>query len=118
MNAFPPIRFISLAKLKELRTTPRFPENRNICVVLSEIDLETSLLIFVSHCWLRGWPGANGWDGRPHPDNAEGGKYELIVEGVDMIMKNLAPGMENCYLWLDYGCIDQNGNPAGELRQL
>jgi hypothetical protein len=118
VTALPPIRFIPFEKLKELGSTPRFPENRNLCVVLEEIDLETSLLIFVSHCCLRGYAGAKGWDGRPHPDNAEGGKCNLIVEGVEKILKVFAPGMKNCFLWLDYGCIDQNGDPAGELKQL
>jgi hypothetical protein len=50
MTALQPIRFIPFEKFKELGSTPRFPENRNLCVVLEEIDLETSLLIFVSHC--------------------------------------------------------------------
>ena len=26
--------------------------------------------------------------------------------------------MKECYIWLDFGCMDQNGNPAGELKQL
>jgi hypothetical protein len=34
------------------------------------------------------------------------------------MLKLLAPGTKNCFLWLDYGCIDQNGDPAGELKQL
>jgi hypothetical protein len=55
------------------------------------------LLIFISHGWLTGFAGAEGWDGRPHPDNAEGGKYELIVEGVEKMLKALAPGMKNCF---------------------
>jgi hypothetical protein len=78
------------------------------------------LLIFLSHCWLRGFAGAKGWDESvgPHPDNAEGGKYKLIVDGVEKMLKVFAPGMNNCFLWLDYGCIDQNGDPAGELKQL
>jgi hypothetical protein len=104
MTALSPIKFIPFEKLKELGSTPRFRENRNLCVVLEEIDLETSLLIFVSHCWLRGYAGAKGWDGRPHPDNAEGGKYNLIVEGVEKMLKELAPIYEKLLfvagLWL------------------
>ena len=33
-------------------------------------------------------------------------------------MKVMAPGVKKCYLWLDFGCMDQDGNPAGELKQL
>jgi hypothetical protein len=34
------------------------------------------------------------------------------------MLKVLAPRMKNCFLWLDYSCTDQNGDPAGELKQL
>jgi hypothetical protein len=26
--------------------------------------------------------------------------------------------MEQCYLWVDFSCIDQDDNPAGELQAL
>ena len=32
--------------------------------------------------------------------------------------KYFAPGMKSCYIWLDFGCMNQDENPAGELRQL
>jgi hypothetical protein len=118
VEALPPIRFLPFDLFKAAGSFPRFPDNSNICVHLEDIDLEDSLLIFISHCWLRGWSGAEGWDGRPHPDNATGGKYELCVEGIDKILKVYAPSFASCYVWLDYGCIDQDGDPAGELKQL
>jgi hypothetical protein len=114
----PPIRFINFEDFEALGQFPRFPENRDLTRTMGSFDRETSLIVFVSHCWLRGWHGADGWDGRPHPDNATGDKYKLCVEGVKQIMKLFAPGMKECYIWLDYGCIDQNGDPAGELGQL
>ena len=30
----------------------------------------------------------------------------------------MAPDIEHVFLWLDFGCINQDGNPAGELKQL
>jgi hypothetical protein len=84
---------------------------------LNKLSLEEyhkSLVISISHCWLRGWP----WDGRPHPDNANDDKFMLCIEGIKFIKTYMAPGMERCYLWLDFGCIDQDGNPAGELKML
>ena len=33
-------------------------------------------------------------------------------------MKRQAPGMKDIYIWIDYGCINQNADPAGELKQL
>jgi hypothetical protein len=117
----PPIRFINFKDFKALDTFPRYPENEDVALdmeCIGRLKRETSLIVFISHCWLRGWAGAEGWDGRPHPDNATGDKYKLCVAGIEMIMKTLAPGMEECYIWLDFGCIDQNGDPAGELKQL
>jgi hypothetical protein len=114
----PPVRFINFDHFETLGAFPRFPEDRDLTRTLGSFNRETSLTVFVSHCWLRGWPGAEGWDGRPHPDNATGDKYKLCVEGIKQIMKWFAPGMKECYIWVDYGCIDQNGDPAGELRQL
>jgi hypothetical protein len=118
VDALPPLRFIPFERFREVGSFPRFPDNSNVCVDLDDIDVENSLLIFISHCWLRGWSGAEGWDGRAHPDNATGGKYELCVDGIEQIMKIYAPGFGKCHVWCDYGCIDQSGNPAGELKQL
>jgi hypothetical protein len=118
---YPFIRLISFNNFKNRGCMPRYPDDKELTISLSEITQEEynrSLFVFVSHCWLRGWSGAEGWDGRPHPDNAGNGKYALCVDGIDRIMKNMATGMENCFLWLDFGCIDQDGNPAGELKML
>jgi hypothetical protein len=116
VEALPPIQFVPFEQFRAVGSFPRFPDNSNICVNLDDIDVENSLLIFISHCWLRGWSGAEGWDGRPDPDNAAGGKYELCVDGIDQILKYFAPDFERCYIWCDYGCIDQDGDPAGELQ--
>jgi hypothetical protein len=115
------IRLVNFRDFKDLETFPRYPENLDVTLTLAELSIERynrSLIIFISHCWLRGWHGAVGWDGKNHPDNAEGGKYKLCVRGIDKILKSMAPGMEECFLWFDYGCLDQNGNPALELKSL
>lgn len=115
------IRLIDFEDFKKLKTFPRYPENKNIAKPLNTFDTQlynNSLIIFISHCWLRGWNGAEGWDGRPHPDDAKGSKYELVVKGVELILKSMASEMKHCYIWLDYGCIDQDGDPAGELKLL
>ena len=97
---------------------PRFPNKKDVCVNLKDIDRDNSLVVFISHNWLRGWGGAEGWDGSPHPDNATHDKYKLCVNGIAKTIQLFAPGMEKCYVWLDFGCMDQDGNPAGELKQL
>ena len=70
MNAaLPPVRLIPFDIFKQLGQMPRCPENRDILVNYEDTIRDESLYIFMSHCWLRGWSGAPGWDGRPHPDN-------------------------------------------------
>jgi hypothetical protein len=118
---YPFIRIIPFSAFCSLGRFPRFPDDAHCTMSLSKLTVEEydrSLMIFVSHCWLRGWSGAEGWDGRPHPDTADGEKYKLCVDGINKIMKTMASAMQNCYLWLDFGCIDQDGNPAGELKML
>jgi hypothetical protein len=61
---------------------------------------------------------ADGWDGRPYPDNTAADKYKLCVNGIEKAHKSMAPGMPNCYIWIDYGCLNQEGNPSEELNQL
>jgi hypothetical protein len=119
---YPFIRLISFTAFRSLGRIPRFPNDADCTIRLSELTTEEynkSLIVFVSHRWLRGWSGAEGWDEStcPHPDNVDGGKYKLCVKGIDTILKSMTSGMENCYLWIDYGCMDQDGNPAEELKK-
>ncbi len=65
-----------------------------------------------------GYNGSPHWRGRPHPDNLRNEKHELAVQGAETAWKTLAPLMQHCYLWVDFSCIDQDDNPAGELQAL
>ena len=119
-SKLPPIRLIYLEDLMALPDTafPRYPDQRTLIVTLPEIIHDETFVVFVSHCWLRGHAAAEGYDGHPHPDTARGDKFRLIKKGVHKLWKQLAPGMRRCALWLDFACIDQDGQPAGELKQL
>jgi hypothetical protein len=117
-TGLPPIRLIPFKAFKEHNTFPRFPDNSDLNVNLLDIDMNNSIIVFISHCWLRGWSGAVGWDGRKHPDNANDEKYKLCVSGIEKINNAHVIDIENCYVWLDYGCINQDCDPAGELKQL
>ena len=100
------------SKPKASGTFPRYPGNEDVIVTLDQLTpaiYNLSLIASISHCWLRGLSGAEGWDGRPHPDNAictPGEKYAVYIEGLQMIKQQLASGMDRCYVWLDFGCID------------
>ena len=111
-----PICFISLESLQLLSEGfPSFPDDQELCVNFEDIDRSTAFVVFVSHTWLRSHPGAEGWDGRPHPDNAQHEKFQLTVEGVEKAWQALAPRMTECYLWIDFSC---DADPCGEQNQL
>jgi len=112
------IRVINYLDFRKLKSFPRFPNNSDLCINIDDVDFSSSFLIFLSHRWLRGDSKAAGWDGKAHPDNAKHEKFKLTIKAIDMTWGSLVEEGMNCYVWLDYGCINQEGDPAGELRQL
>ena len=119
----PPIVFVTLGYVKQLLRFPRSPQNIPHQVKLDDIDRDSSFFVFVSHCWLRGYDGAPGYDGRPHPDTANHDKMKLIIEAVDKMLKSFTTkdsGFDdtNVYLWLDYGCINQDATAFLEISML
>ena len=72
-----PINFILFSDYKALGRTPRYPNDAHICRHFDSINLEDTFVIFISHCWLRGWNGAADYDGKPHPDTINHDKYHL-----------------------------------------
>ena len=113
-----PIRLINLELLKKREDFPRFPDDANMTEVLEQVDRKSAVVVFISHCWLAGYNGAEDWRGYPHPDNTKNDKFRLCLQGIEKAWKIHAPYMERCYIWLDFGCINQDGDPAGELKQL
>ena len=135
----PPIRVIDFDEFKKCGEIPRlgfgksekYPSApcKDITIPLTSIDREKSLIVFVSHGLIAGWWGrgpdgevvdqatADEWRGYPHPDTKDNAKFKLEVEAIEKLSQVMAPGI-NVYLWHDFSCMDQNGNPAGELKQL
>ena len=113
-----PIYFVSLNDLLSCDAFPRNPDQKDLTIRLEDINVAESLIVFISHCWLRGYAGAEGYDGRPHPDNPGHEKLALCKKGINKIKEELAPECKYCYVWLDFSCINQDGNPCGELKQL
>lgn len=111
-----PIRFMNYKDYAEFKSCPRFPECKTY--TLDTIDRNTSLLIFVSHCWMRGSRDAEGWETRHHPDNAAGDKHRLCVNGIKLLKEQFAPGMKDCFIWYDYACMNQdNKDLSDDLEQ-
>lgn len=53
---------------------------------------------------------------KPHPDDRDNNNFRLCVTGIQRIKTTFAPGLEHCYVWLDYGCLNQDEDPAAELN--
>lgn len=104
-----PVNFIDF---EDFCSHGSIPSNSEILFQMKserDIDRSTSLLVYISHAWLRSHPIDEGWDGNPHPDDTQGRKFNLCVDGISKIKNTLAPKLEKCYLWIDYTCT-----PAGD----
>jgi hypothetical protein len=56
--------------------------------------------------------------GFPHPDTATHDKMQLTIEACEKMRKTHFHGVSKVYLWLDYGCIDQDASACLELKML
>lgn len=124
-----PVRFVPYEALKAHGRLPRYGStkgefvhpvtgegNGNLCRHVATFDHEHTFFIFISHRWARPGNGAAG-----HPDDAEGRKYELILEGLARLCggpRTVVPEGFEVAVWVDYCCIDQDGAPASELDNL
>lgn len=97
------IVFADFSKIQHHKGFPRFYADAEHLVRLEDIDVSNSLIVYVSHCWLR------PKDLIPHPDNTKSSKYSLLIEGIRQTLKEYAPGFQHCYLWVDYLCLNQLG---------
>eukprot|EP01041_Mallomonas_annulata_P005444 gene5444-10933_t len=97
---------------------PRNPENKHLCTPIAQVDRDSSLIIYISHVWLRGQNPKGNVTEDSHPDDFHNSKYKLIIDGVEQLFKSFGNDMDKCYIWLDYSCINQDINPANELHHL
>lgn len=113
-----PIKVISFNDFKTYSEIPRYNKSNTSLKDIRDIDPSTAFFIFFSHCWIAGHVGSPEWRGFPHPDNLSNGKMRLCISSVERVWRTMASEMPNCYIWMDYTCIDQDADPAGELKQL
>lgn len=118
--------FIPFEVFKNLGSIPRMGSNgdfvhplsnqanANSGLPLDHFDRSKTVFIFVSHRWLSPRPGTAG-----HPDDVDShSKHQLIVEGCERMRGTNAPIRPECdiALWIDFGCVNQDGEPAAELE--
>lgn len=51
-------------------------------------------------------------------DNENNEKYDLCIEGIQKIIQQNTLNFENIYIWIDYGCINQNNYPEDSYKYL
>ena len=111
-------RFISLNELIAHNEFPRSPLDNDRTALMSRHDLLNAFVVFVSHTWLRGSQHTPGFTGIRHPDREDNEKYKLTVEALIKIHRIYAPAFEDIWVWMDYGCINQNNNPSDSYNIL
>ena len=53
---------------------------------------------------------------QPRPDDKDNNNFRLCIAGIQRIKTTFAPGLDQCYVWLDNGCLNQDEDPAAELN--
>ena len=119
----PIIRFVKFSYIRYLKEFPRYPDHASYTVPLASIGEEArekSLFLFVSHKWLRPSQevARDSWDGKPNPDNKRNDVFKLCVKGIEQLLKSMAPKALECYIWIDYCCLDQNERVESEILNL
>lgn len=120
------VKFINFDDFKERTSFPRYPDNFEITTNVSAIDLSKSLMVFISHHWLQSISDDDSDhdggellnDDNIHPDSEFHEKFFLCVAGIQLLLNSCAPKIKKCYVWLDYGCLNQNGCPSSKLKSL
>ena len=54
------IRLIPFQAFCDCGMMPRYPDNKDLCVELEDINRDDSFIVFISHRWLRGHDGTDG----------------------------------------------------------
>jgi len=102
------IYMVNYNNMKRYSCFPRYPNDADICTNINDINRETSLLIYISHNWYSNL----------HPDNTANEKFHLMLTAIEQIKQLFAKHMSEVYVWVDFSCINQDTNPAKELKQL
>lgn len=102
-----PMVLVPLASFRDLGHIPRSNEADRIGVVEYEADVvnkgirSESMIVFISHRWLS--PSNDAKSAHPDRENA---KYDIIVEGLERLLKGL--DLKHVFVWIDFCCIDQD----------
>jgi hypothetical protein len=108
VKPFPDVTVISLHDLKSFEEFPSHTVAKPKLTNLNKINLDDSFMVYISHAWLQD----------THPDNDKLEKFRLTIEGISKLKDEMAPGLTQCYVWLDYSCLKGNEKTKPEFGSL
>lgn len=85
-------------RFKSHGSIPRSPDI-NFTVTIETLSCEDKI-VFISHRWLGKI--------KSNPDDSLNSKYQIILDAVDKYCSRHILAHRQCYLWIDFSCIDQN----------
>ena len=103
------VLLMEFGRFKSFGYLPSFAHGREFLTSAANIDLSRVFVVFISHRWIS--EEITEGQQQLEPDDDSNGKFRLIVEGVERIWALHAHGLEFCYLWIDYSCL-QKSNPS------
>ena len=134
VSKYQDLRFVPLDEFRALSEMPRCGSatafshpvtgapNMNKARPFETFPRARTAFVFVSHRWLRPAVGTKG-----HPDDGANRKHHLVVAACERLLRALPKkvgarrrelGKEELKiaLWIDFCCVDQDGDPAIELE--
>lgn len=141
-HTLPKIYFLDYKYFKTAGSFPRFNPANAALLTTDQFNHSKVFIIFISHAWLCSGSGSTqrcgaaqldqsaDYDDRydeggesggefPYPDTVENTKWQLCVDGIERLRHNHTKGgMDECFVWVDYSCLDQDLNPVLEIEEL
>lgn len=118
-NIMPNITFLNFKSLKANGEFPRYHVKNSGLKNLDQMDKAKAFIVFISHTWQRSiLSPEDNKDWRPHPDTIDHAHYQLCIEGIELIRRNHVRNIEDCFVWVDYSCLNQDINPVNEIEEL
>jgi len=107
-----------VVKFDALKKFGKLPRSDSKCAVLHEELPAKVKVLFLSHRWFRPWLTQEAceqqghiWAGEPHPDDADGSKFALLIAGIESIAAQRDWALSEIAVWMDFACIDQDNLP-------
>ena len=123
-NIMPNIYYMKYEHFRSCGQFPCYSHNNLDIKNVDKIDTSKVFIIFISHTWL--YKRRDDVEGEEHedvesvyhPDDIYNTHYHLCINGIEKILYNHVKNIKDCYVWVDYSCLNQDVNPVLEMEEL